>query len=168
MPQLDTATFLPQIFWLVVTFVTLYLIMARVSLPRVSQVREQRAERIDGDLASAETMKEEADAAKAAYEKALADARARAQEQSLKTREALRARIEARQTALAEELAAKTRAAEAEIAKAKAEALDSVRDVAVEACRDILVKVSGLKLDDPAIKAAVDAEMKAAQKGANS
>lgn len=166
MPQLDPSGFLPQLFWLAVTFVALYLIMARVSLPKVTEVREQRANRIEGDLSSAQSMKEEADTAREAYEQSLAEARGKAHDIATRTRDDIRAKSEARQTALAEEIANKTKSAEAAIATAKADALASVRDVAADACKDILVKVSGLELDDATIKAAVDAELKFAQEGA--
>jgi F-type H+-transporting ATPase subunit b len=166
MPQLDPSSFISQLFWLALTFGALYLLMARVALPRVSDLREQRADRIEGDLASAQSMKDEADAARESYEKALAEARAKAQETSLKTRDEIRTKSEARQTALADEIAEKTKSAEAEIAKAKGEALSSIRDVSVEACKEILLKVSNLELDDATIAAAVDAELKSAGRSA--
>ena len=38
MPQFDPSTFGPQLFWLLVTFVTLYLLMSRLVLPRITDV----------------------------------------------------------------------------------------------------------------------------------
>ena len=79
MPQLDVSTFVPQLFWLAVTFGLLLLLMARVGLPRVGGLIEARRRRVDEDLARAAQLKTEAEAALAAYQEALAKARAEAQ-----------------------------------------------------------------------------------------
>ena len=79
MPQLEVSTFVPQLFWLVITFGVLFLLMAKIGLPRVSGVIEARRKRIDDDLARATQLKAEAEAALAAYQQTLASARAQAQ-----------------------------------------------------------------------------------------
>ena len=66
MPQLDISTFVPQIFWLAVSFAVLYVLMSRVALPRMTAILEMRAGRIEGDLKEARRLKAEADAAVAA------------------------------------------------------------------------------------------------------
>src|ERR1700716_4206470 len=78
-PPFDKQTFPSQLLWLTVTFVALYLLMSRIALPRIESILERRRQRIAGDLAEALRLKGESDAAIAAYEKALADARGRAQ-----------------------------------------------------------------------------------------
>jgi F-type H+-transporting ATPase subunit b len=57
MPQLDLATFPPQLIWLAITFVALYLVMRAVGLPRVGAVIAARRARIDGDLEKAAQMR---------------------------------------------------------------------------------------------------------------
>ena len=79
MPQLDAATFLPQLFWLVVTFAILYLLMWRVVLPRIADLLQERQERMDDDLQKAEALKNEGAKVLAAYEKAMAEGREQAQ-----------------------------------------------------------------------------------------
>ena len=79
MPQLDISTFTPQLFWLAIWFVILYLLMAKLALPRVNRLIETRRQRREGDLARAAQLKADAEAASAAYQKALAEARAQAQ-----------------------------------------------------------------------------------------
>src|SRR3979490_3282644 len=79
MPQLDVSTFPSQIFWLAVFFVVLYLLMARLALPKIEKIIEERRNRVDSDLDKAGQMKTEAEAVIAAYEKALLDARHQAQ-----------------------------------------------------------------------------------------
>ncbi len=160
MPQLNPDSFLPQLFWLAITFVTLYFVMARISLPRVSRIREQRANRIRGDLEEAGAMKAQADSARAAYEAALADAKTKAQALGLATREAMKADADARRKAVNDKIAADAERAAAAIETAKQQALLEVRDIAAEAARDIVAKVAGLKLDETTVRAAVDAELK--------
>ena len=80
MPQLDASTFLPQVFWLAVWFIVLYLLMARLGLPRIRAAIDRRRQQVDGDLGRAAALKAEAEAALAAYQRTLAEARASAQE----------------------------------------------------------------------------------------
>ena len=80
MPQLEQIhTFLGQIFWLVLTFGFLYVVLWKSALPRMSAILLERQERVDEDLRKAETFKQEAEEAMAAYEKTVADARSEAQ-----------------------------------------------------------------------------------------
>ena len=78
-PPFMKETFASQLLWLAVFFVLLYVLMAKVALPRVGSILQARRDRIAADLAEAQAHKEESEAAMAAYEKALADARNRAQ-----------------------------------------------------------------------------------------
>ena len=75
MPQLDLAGFPPQIIWLVITFVILWLLMAKIALPRVGLVLEERQKRIDENLDLAENLRDEAQSALDAYEKSISEAK---------------------------------------------------------------------------------------------
>ena len=82
MPQLDQIWSYPsQVFWLVVSFAVLYYVLSRIALPKVSDLLQERQERIDADLEKAENLKKEAETVLAAYEAAMADARGKAQAQ---------------------------------------------------------------------------------------
>jgi F-type H+-transporting ATPase subunit b len=160
MPQLDVTTFLPQIIWLAITFVVLYLLMATVGLPRIGRALEARRARIEGDLEKAQQMKAEAEAVIAAYEKALAEARQQAQQTLKETSERLNAEAAARQRTVVERLAGETAAAERRIAQAKNDALANIREVAVEVARAAAGRLSGGEIDAAAAGAAVDAAMR--------
>src|SRR5690606_29974529 len=77
-PPFDPSTFPSQLLWLAITFGLFYLFLKRVVLPRIGGILEVRRDRIAQDLDQASRMKEEADAAVAAYEQELAEARKKA------------------------------------------------------------------------------------------
>jgi F-type H+-transporting ATPase subunit b len=160
MPQLDLATFPPQLIWLAITFIALYAVMALVGLPRVGGVLAMRRARIDGDLEKAAQMKSEAEAVIAAYEKALAEARMQAQITLRETTEQLNALSAERQRKVIEELSRETHAAERTIAEAKTLALGSLRDIAIEATRQAAEKLTGATLDAGRAADAVDAALR--------
>ena len=65
MPQLDFANPLTtsQVVWGVIIFAVLYVLLARIGLPKVGEVIEQRARHIAADLETAQKSKAQADAA---------------------------------------------------------------------------------------------------------
>jgi len=157
MPQLEFADYAPQLVWLAITFVALYLLMARVALPGIARVLEDRERRIEDDLDRAGRLKAEADGVLAAYNKALAEARGAAQAELQKAAAAAAAEAARRDSAIAAELAAKTRAAEARIAAAKTAALVELRAAAAEVAAAAVVKLIGVEPPGDRIRAAVEA-----------
>ena len=69
MPQLNPHDFAPQIVWLVITFVVLYLIMSKLAVPAISDTLDKRQAKIQGDLDAAGKASEDTRALVAAYER---------------------------------------------------------------------------------------------------
>ena len=159
MPQLDVSTFAPQLVWLAITFVVLYLLMAKLGLPRVSAILDARRKRQDDDLARAAEMKAEAEAALAAYQKTIADAHAAAQATIRERTERFAAEAAERQRQLAEALAEQTKAAEREIGAVKERAFTEIRSVAVDVARTVTEKLTGSAADEGKLIPAVDHAM---------
>src|SRR5262245_36395532 len=113
---LDPSTFVPQLFWLALTFGLLYLLLKRFALPRVGEVIEERRERIERDLQTAENLKAETEQALASYEQALAEARTRANALTKEMHGALTAEIDKERAKLDAEIARKLTDAETRIA----------------------------------------------------
>jgi F-type H+-transporting ATPase subunit b len=155
MPQLDFSTYVPQLFWLAITFFILFLLMKAVAMPRVAAVLDARRNRLDQDLARAAELKSQADAVVATYQKALADARAEAQATIRETTERLDAAAAERQRELAQALAERISAAEREIAAAKGRALAEISGVAAEVASSVTTRLTGLSPDETKIAAAV-------------
>ena len=156
MPQLDVSTFVPQLFWLAVTFGLLLLLMARVGLPRVGGLIEARRRRVDEDLARAAQLKTEAEAALAAYQEALAKARAEAQAAVKETTDRMATEAAERQRQLSESLARQTAEAEQQIAAAKQLALSEIPEIATEVARSVAERLIGSSADTASVAAAVD------------
>jgi len=159
MPQFDLSRFPSQIFWLGVTFLVLYWVMSKIALPRIGEVLEARANRIGGDLDRASALKAEADQIKAAYEKALGESRAKAQEVGRSTEASLAREAADRQARLGNELAGRIRDAEGRIAAAKASAMGNLAGVAAEVATLAVQRVAGIGISpaeaDQAARAAL-------------
>lgn len=161
MPQLDPSSFSPQLIWLGITFVALYIIMSRFALPKVGEVLEERQRKIDRDIDRANSLKEEADQVRQAYEKEVADARGQAQGLLRETGDNLAAQTREREQAQAAEDARRIEEAEAAIATKRQEALSHVRGISVDVVKAAASRVAGLDVNDDAAGAAVDAVMNA-------
>jgi F-type H+-transporting ATPase subunit b len=155
MPQLDYHTFVPQLVWLAITFVILYVLMSTVALPKVKAAIEGRRHHLDGDLRRAAALKDEAEATLAAYQKTLADARADAQEALRQTGEKLAAEAAERQRQLSATLAEQIAAAEARIAASKEQALGDIRGIAAEVGSAVVEKLTGAAPNPLAVTTAV-------------
>ncbi len=159
MPQLEFHTFVPQLVWLVIVFGYLYVMMSRVALPRVATVLEERRDRIADDLDQAAQFQRQTEEAIEAYEKALAEARAKAHDIAQETRDRLHEETERQRLAIEARLAEKIAAAEKQIAATKDAALQNVRAVAVDVADAIIAQLLG-DADRSATERAVDTELK--------
>jgi len=159
MPQLEFGTFLPQLVWLAITFVVLYLLMARVALPRVAEVMDERKKRLDHDLEEAARLKRETESAIADYESALASARTKAQAIGAEIRARMAAEAAAQRAKVDAELADRTKAAEASIFAARDAALATLSGVAGSAASDIVTKLTGIAPAQGVVDAAVASAM---------
>ena len=146
MPQLDPDTFAPQLIWLAITFIGLYIVMARVALPRIGNAIEHRRDRIANDLDQAQALKEATDRAIATYEARMAEARARAHDMNQETRQKLKDEVEAERARVEADLAEKVAKAEKRIAKVKDGALVEMEKVAGDLAGDIVANLIGDKV----------------------
>jgi F-type H+-transporting ATPase subunit b len=159
MPQLCTDWFANHIFWLVVALVGIFFVLTKIALPRIGAVLAERSGTISNDLAAAEDLKRQAEEAEAAYNTALANARAEAQRISQETRDAIKADLD---TAIAEadaQIAERTAESEKQIAEIRAGSADSIKQVAKDIASDIVSALGGTA-DQAAIDKAVDARVK--------
>jgi F-type H+-transporting ATPase subunit b len=159
-PPFAKETFASQLVWLAICFVALYLMISRIAVPRIGGIIEERSNRIEGDFAAAQRMKEESEAALAAYDKSLAEARNRAQALGAEIRNKLNAEAEVNRKATEARLNAQLAEAEKQIAATKAAAMANVRGIAIDAAAAIVERLTGMAPPAPAVSAAVEDALK--------
>lgn len=165
MPQLDPAVFSPQLVWLAISFAILYLVMARSALPKIANILGERENRIADDLRISEELKDQSKELEAKHDKAHAEAKAEANSILSAARTQMQAAIDAKRNKAEGKLSDEVHAAEAKIAEAKAEAMDDLEDMAVEACGAIVERLTGKSIGASGLRDAVKGEIRVAMGG---
>lgn len=159
-PQFDPSSYASQLFWLVICFAVLYILMAKVALPKVGFVVEQRAARIEQDVTAAKVAAAEATTLQAAYESALLEARSAAREQLSAATVAATVAQTATYAKQNAELVTRLQAAEGNINAARQTALASITPTAVATAATTLQKLTGATVPAERLASAVDAVLK--------
>jgi F-type H+-transporting ATPase subunit b len=154
-PPFDPATFPSQLLWLAITFGLFYLFLKRVVMPRVGGIIEVRNDRITQDLDQAARLKGEADAAVAAYEQELAEAKTKANAIGQQARDTAKAEAETARKKVEATLDQKLGEAEARISSIKANAMKEVGTIAEDTASAIVEALFGGKASKAEIAAAV-------------
>ena len=154
-PPFEAEHFPSQLVWLAISFILLYVLMSKIALPRIGAILEERNRLVSDDLAAAERLKEQSNAAHAAYEKALDDARNRAHTIASSTREQQAREAEALHKRLEAQFHDRFAAAEQSIAKSRAVAMGSVRTIAGETASAIVERLIGQQPRQEEIAAAL-------------
>jgi F-type H+-transporting ATPase subunit b len=156
-PPFDTSTYSAQIFWLTVTFVLMLLVMWRLGVKRIGGNIDERKDRIDSDLAAAEGHRQNAQAASADYETALAAARTRAQSLADENHKRMQAEVEDAKAKADADAQIAMGEAEKRISALQAEARRHVGETARDAAVTIVAKLTGdtVSADDAAEAVAV-------------
>ena len=160
MPQLNPEFFVTQVFWLVATFETLYILLSTIALPRIGAILDERKRRIDEHLTKAEHARQKAESALQTREKHLDEAKAQASALWAETNDRLTKEAEARNKVLADKLAEKLKASEDRINEARALALAEVRQVALEVTAATIQRLTGHTIPQNDVENAVAEIMK--------
>ena len=167
LPQLDVQTYASQIFWLIISFTVLYFLVAKVAMPRISEVLEERQERIEDDLDKAETLKKEAYVVRVEYEKALMLARERAHDATQQAKEEINrhgVEVEAiaskKMSKMLKEAEDRIGSARAQIIKGADAAADTIeKNVARTVVADTVRKMIGVDVSGEDVDRAIIASM---------
>jgi F-type H+-transporting ATPase subunit b len=157
LPQFDLSQWPGQMVWMLVIFIVLYVLFAKVFVPRVGGTIAEREDKIGGDIGQARRLRDQAEAQSKAAAEELAQARARAQKLAADAKAAAAAEAASRQAEEEQRLAQVLADAESRIAAARAEAMSQVRGIAADAAGAIVERLTG--------SAATEAEVERAMAG---
>ncbi|MBQ7303440.1 MAG: hypothetical protein IJW75_00785 [Alphaproteobacteria bacterium] len=150
MPQLEISTYLSQFFWLITSFLSLWLVMAWVIIPKIEEVMEQRRRKIDDFVQKAEKINKQALISLEKYEKALKKAKENAQTAIDENKKELEQVIATRHLEIEELLNKKIADTEFMLAKERRETFVAIDEVSVNVAEQILNKL-GIENVDTAV-----------------
>lgn len=142
-PPFDTTSYPSQLLWLAITFGLFYLFLKRVVMPQLAGILDERSGQIARHLDQAAGLKQEADAAVAAYEQELAQAKIGANAIGQEARDAAKAEAEAARKEVEAGLEKKLAEAEERIAAIKASAMKDVGAIAESTAAAIVEQLVG-------------------------
>ena len=138
MPQLNPEFWASQIFWLILVFFSLYIIIWKIFLPRITDSIENRKSRVIGDLSEAQKFKENAEKKLGEYNKIIEDAKKEAKKIIEDNRKKLENDIKSKKHNLDEEIEKELMSTEKEIESLKKSSISSINKIAVEISSEVI------------------------------
>ncbi len=132
LPQFDPSSFPSQIFWLAIMFVSLYLVFSKKTLPHASSVLENRRSHIQDNLDNAQSLRDQAETVKAEYESMMSEAYEKSSSLFKEIDQDIKTTTAARINAINEKSLKEITEKEANVERAKTEALKDMDQVAAE------------------------------------
>ena len=156
MPQLDPTYWASQAFWLILVFTILYISIAKFYLPKIKNNLENRENRIKDDLNDANNFKELSVSKLKEYEKILEDAKKEVIKIHMESKNSLDKDIKIKKEAIEKEIEKEINKAQKEISDLKKNSISDIRKISENITSNIIESISGDKLNESSIKAAVE------------
>jgi F-type H+-transporting ATPase subunit b len=156
MPQLDPKYWASQAFWLIIVFSALYISIAKFYLPKIKNNLDDRENKIKDDLDDANKFKELSELKLKEYEKILKSAKKEVIKIHLESRNALDKDIQTKKTEIEKEIENEILKAQKEIVELKKDSLKDIHKISENIASDIIENISGDKLNESSIEAAVE------------
>ena len=156
MPQLDPTYWASQGFWLILIFSILYLVISKFFIPRIKNNLEVRENKIKNDLDDANKFKELSELKLKEYEKILETTKKEVIKIHLETKDALDKDIKKKKDLIEKEIENEILKAQKEIGEIKKGSISDIQKISEDIASNIIETISGDKLNQSSIKAAVE------------
>jgi F-type H+-transporting ATPase subunit b len=147
MPQLDISTYPSQLFWLLITFTSLYFILSKFIIPRISRVLLKRSDAIDGKLRQAFILRQKSESLLADYESIIAGSRVKAEACSSQMEMELSKKMAFENKKIMDNISSRIASSEKSIANSNKEIINNISPQVIDLSQEILFKLTDKKLD---------------------
>ena len=156
MPQLNPEFWTAQIFWLILIFSSLYLIIWKIFLPKITYSIENRKSRAVNDLDEAQKLKENAEKKLGEYNKIIEESKKKAKKIIEDSKKKLDQDIENKKQKFIDEIEKEMAAAEKEIKDLKNSSISSINNIAAETSAEIIKQIINIEVNKSSVSASVD------------
>ena len=156
MPQLDPEFWISQIFWLTITFGTLYVVLSKLILPKISANLEMRKSQIQENIEAAEKQRESSESKLKEYDKIILKSKLDAKNIFKNAREKALKDINSKKEILDKQLDEEIDIAEREIKILREGASERINKIAIETSSDLVKKLIGAEVNNSSISAIVN------------
>ena len=156
MPQLDPTYWASQAFWLILVFTILYISIAKFYLPKIKNNLDNRESKIKEDLEAASKFKNLSEFKLQEYEKILEDSKKEVLKIHLDSKNKLNKDIQAKKNAMEKEIENEIIRAQKDISELKKNSISDIQDISKDIASSIIENISGDKLNESSIKAAIE------------
>jgi F-type H+-transporting ATPase subunit b len=156
MPQLNPEFWISQIFWLTLTFGILYVVLAKLILPKISANLELRKSQIQENIEAAEKQRESSETKLKEYDNIVFKSKLEAQNILKAAREKLIKEINSKKDNLDKQIDEEIKKAESEINIFKKSAPEKINKIAIDTSSELVKKLIGAEVNNSSISAIVD------------
>ena len=156
MPQLDPKYWASQAFWLILVFSTLYISIAKFYLPKIKKNLDDRENKIKEDLDEANKIKSLSEKKLEEYNIILENSKKEVTKILLESKNKLNSDIQNKKDKMEKEIENEISKAQKEILELKKNSINSINNISEEIASNIIEKISGDKLNESSVKAAVE------------
>ena len=156
MPQLNPEFWASQIFWLILIFSSLYIIMWKIFLPKITDSIENRKSRIINDLNETQKLKENAEKKLREYNKIIEDTKKEAKKIIEDNKKKLENDIKSKKQKFNEEIEKELMSVEKEIKSLKKSSISSINKIAAEVSSEVIKQLVGTSVNMSNVSAIVE------------
>ena len=160
MPQLDPKYWASQSFWLIIIFLSIYLLIGRIFIPKIKNSIDMRESKIRKDLEEAKVFREEAEKKLKSYKELMETAKIDARKSLSESNRSLNEEMQEKKNKIQKEIEKEIYNAENDIKKFKNESLEKVNFISEEIVSSLIKEIFGEDLNRSSIKATVSETIK--------
>ena len=160
MPQLDPEYWPSQVFWLVIIFITIYILISKIFIPKIKGSIDMREDKIRKDLEEAKTFKEQAELKLKEYNSLMEAAKLDVKKIISKSRQKLNNDMQIKREEIQKKIDGEISNAEKEIKKLKNDSSGKVSLISQDIVSNLVKDIFGEDLNKSSIEATVSQTIK--------